>query len=239
MELLISALVGFVVIELYVWLPIASRWLLSFAVQRLPKEDRERCNEEWSAALEALPNTLAKLWHALSFIIAANTIKADAVDDASRLAMTELVSAQAASTERMLAMRRKLDGLPSAHQELRSSLGEQKILTLDSACLALDGAWSRAKQQFEVHAADNNRVTVTLEKASASFERLLESRRKPLQFWRRIADTRHAARDLMEARAALDHLMTNKDLDNALEAYSAAVEELGLALGIDRNQAGA
>jgi hypothetical protein len=49
MELIASILVAVIVVELYVWLPKISEWLLEFAVRQLRAEDQERCLEEWKA----------------------------------------------------------------------------------------------------------------------------------------------------------------------------------------------
>jgi len=77
MELLISVIVGILIVEAYVWLPKISEWLIERAVQRLRSEDQVRCREEWKAGLDALPNTVIKLVHALSYRGAARRINAD------------------------------------------------------------------------------------------------------------------------------------------------------------------
>ena len=61
MELVISVVVG----------------IIERAVQRLRSEDQDRCREEWKAGLDALPNTVIKLVHALSYLGAARRINAD------------------------------------------------------------------------------------------------------------------------------------------------------------------
>jgi hypothetical protein len=66
MELVISIVIGFVIVEIYAWLPHVSNWFINRAVQRLRKEDQDRCREEWTANLATLPNTLATLVHAIS-----------------------------------------------------------------------------------------------------------------------------------------------------------------------------
>jgi len=60
--------------EVYAWLPHISEWLLERAVQKLRKEDQDRCREEWSAAIAHLPNTFVRLAHAISFLPAAQRI---------------------------------------------------------------------------------------------------------------------------------------------------------------------
>jgi hypothetical protein len=77
MELLISIVVAAGAIEVYAWLPIICQRLVEFAVSGLPTEDQERCREEWTANLEALPNSALRISHALSFILAARRIAAD------------------------------------------------------------------------------------------------------------------------------------------------------------------
>jgi hypothetical protein len=61
MELLISILVGLGIMEAYAWLPATCQWLLESAVSHLPTENQERCREEWTESLEALPNTAMRL----------------------------------------------------------------------------------------------------------------------------------------------------------------------------------
>ena len=77
MELVISVVVGILIFEAYVWLPKISEALIERAVQRLRSEDQDRCREEWKAGLDALPNTVIKLVHALSYLGAANRINED------------------------------------------------------------------------------------------------------------------------------------------------------------------
>jgi hypothetical protein len=77
MELVISVVVGILIVEAYAWLPKISAWLIDRAAQRLRSEDQDRCREEWKAGLDALPNTIIKFVHALSFLGAANRINAD------------------------------------------------------------------------------------------------------------------------------------------------------------------
>jgi hypothetical protein len=77
MELVISVVIVILVVEAYAWLPKISEWLIERAVQRLRSEDQDRCREEWKAGLDALPNTVIQLVHALSYLGAANRINAD------------------------------------------------------------------------------------------------------------------------------------------------------------------
>jgi hypothetical protein len=77
MELVISIVIGILIVEAYAWLPKISEWLIERAVQRLRSEDQDRCREEWKAGLDALPNTVIKLVHALSYLGAAKRINAD------------------------------------------------------------------------------------------------------------------------------------------------------------------
>jgi hypothetical protein len=77
MELLISIVIGILIVEAYAWLPRLSHLLIDLAVQRLRKEDQDRCREEWSADLAALPNTVVRLVHAVSCLAAAHKINLD------------------------------------------------------------------------------------------------------------------------------------------------------------------
>jgi hypothetical protein len=77
MELVISVVLAILVVEAYAWLPKISEWLTERAVLRLRSEDQDRCREEWKAGLDALPNTVIRLVHALSYLGAAQKINAD------------------------------------------------------------------------------------------------------------------------------------------------------------------
>jgi hypothetical protein len=77
MELLISGLVSIIIMEAYAWLPRLSHRLLDRAVRRLRKRDRDRCRQEWIAGPEALPNTFAKVFHAIRFVQEARRIGDD------------------------------------------------------------------------------------------------------------------------------------------------------------------
>jgi HPt (histidine-containing phosphotransfer) domain-containing protein len=68
MGILISLIIGILLIESYAWLPELSKWILERAVLGVREEIRERCREEWNEGLDALPNTMLKLVHALSYI---------------------------------------------------------------------------------------------------------------------------------------------------------------------------
>jgi hypothetical protein len=63
--------------EAYAWLPKLSNWLLERFLCQVHPEDQERCWEEWNAQLDALPNSVAKIVHALSYCGAAKRINAD------------------------------------------------------------------------------------------------------------------------------------------------------------------
>jgi hypothetical protein len=77
MELVISIVIGILIVEAYAWMPKISGLLIEREVQRLRREDQNRCREEWRAGLDALPNSVAKLIHALSYLGAANRINGD------------------------------------------------------------------------------------------------------------------------------------------------------------------
>lgn len=79
MELIVSVLAGFLIVEVYSWLPCLSKWLLERAVRRVRAEDRDRCREEWNADLDALPNTMVRIFYAFRYfsIGAADMINAN------------------------------------------------------------------------------------------------------------------------------------------------------------------
>lgn len=77
MELVITIAIGVFLMEAYAWLPKISKWLVERAVCRVCAEDQERRREEWNADLDALPNSLAKLVHAVSNCGAAHRINTD------------------------------------------------------------------------------------------------------------------------------------------------------------------
>jgi hypothetical protein len=77
MELVISLLIGAALMEAYAWLPQFSDFLCERAVRGVHLSDRDRCREEWKAALNALPNTIIKPIHAVSYFGAAREVNAD------------------------------------------------------------------------------------------------------------------------------------------------------------------
>ena len=74
MEILISILIGFAIMECYAWSNSFSKWLLERAARQIEDSDRERCREEWTADLEAMPNTIFKLIFAVQSF-RASTVK--------------------------------------------------------------------------------------------------------------------------------------------------------------------
>ena len=79
-EVAISLVLAVLLVEAYAWLPKISDWLVERAVSRLlAEEDQARCREEWKASLDALPNSVVKLRHALSFCFAPQKINANSM----------------------------------------------------------------------------------------------------------------------------------------------------------------
>ena len=81
MELVTALLLPILLVELYTWLPAISEWVLEFNVRRLCVENREQFREEWKANLDAFPNTIVKLIHALSYTVAVSRINKELFDD--------------------------------------------------------------------------------------------------------------------------------------------------------------
>jgi hypothetical protein len=104
MDIVISILVGFLMIEVYAWLSLFSKWILERAVRRVVPEEQARCREEWNADLDAMPNTMVKLLYALCnfSVSAAESINADFFEanctDIDR-ALAELMSRHRAYVE--------------------------------------------------------------------------------------------------------------------------------------------
>jgi hypothetical protein len=80
MELVISVVIGILIVEAYAWLPKLSEKIIEWVVQGLRSEDQDRGREEMTADLNALPNTVVKLIHALSYLGAAQKMNADFFD---------------------------------------------------------------------------------------------------------------------------------------------------------------
>jgi hypothetical protein len=81
MELVTALLLPILLAELYTWLPAISEWVLEFNVRRLCVENREQFRAEWKANLDAFPNTIVKLIHALSYTVAALRINKELFDN--------------------------------------------------------------------------------------------------------------------------------------------------------------
>ena len=55
--------------------PLASRWLISRAVNRLPERHRERFSEEWSSHVEATPGTISTIFACAGFVVASRRME--------------------------------------------------------------------------------------------------------------------------------------------------------------------
>ncbi|MGD0628424.1 MAG: hypothetical protein ABR987_03685 [Terracidiphilus sp.] len=66
--------------EAKVWFPFFSQRLLSFAVERLPSDQRERCREEWAADLLSYPSELTRFCRALGMCWAALQMESTPVE---------------------------------------------------------------------------------------------------------------------------------------------------------------
>ena len=65
MEILISIFVGAVLIEAYAWLDPLAKWLVRRAARQLPEENRDAFTEQFTADVDAMPNSVFKLAFAL------------------------------------------------------------------------------------------------------------------------------------------------------------------------------
>ena len=225
----ISALTGLLVVELYVWLPKVSEKLLRIAIKRLPEPDKERCLEEWSAALAALPNTVVRLWHAASFIVAARTIRADAI--ASGELMAEVLSNHSVGADVFANLRNTFDKLTEDHLEMISHLPPKHQRTVRQ----LERALLTAKRQAQKASDSHDRAGVYLRSAAAKYFRFLELREgmrkdeKPT--WMQAKALLSAAIggivELVKAwRVQCATLRANENCHHALKTYSDAVKTL-------------
>lgn len=135
MELVISVVIGILIVEAYAWLPKISEWLLEWAVQGLRSEDQDRCREEWRSGLDALPNTVIKLVHALSFLGAAHRINADYFE--SKLGeintlIEECGHKYSGAVASMHAAKEKLGRTQTLRQELGLPLSDLKARVIEA-----------------------------------------------------------------------------------------------------------
>jgi hypothetical protein len=60
--------------DLYDRCPSIARWIVSYAVLRLPESDRARYHEEWCAHIDECSSNLGMVWHALGCPFAAGKL---------------------------------------------------------------------------------------------------------------------------------------------------------------------
>jgi hypothetical protein len=73
---IISLVTAFLYDEITGWMPGLAKFLVRRSACRLHGKDRSRYHEEWAAHLDQLPTKGAKLWMALSVMIAAERMRA-------------------------------------------------------------------------------------------------------------------------------------------------------------------
>jgi hypothetical protein len=156
MELVISVVIGILVVEAYAWLPKISEWLIERAVQRLRSEDQDRCREEWKAGLDALPNTVIRLVHALSYLGAANRINADFFEN-------KLTEINALTEECVYKHSREVAIFGAEERDGRLRLQESLGLYLQ-----ISGLKARMME------VPNEEVASSLQNAGTSFEKLTD-----------------------------------------------------------------
>ena len=174
--------VSLVLVEVYAWLPKASERLLHIAVRILPLEERERCREEWSAALSELPNTVVRLWHAASFLVAARRIRADAAvttpEVRLQLMFSKILDGQTALAKAYAELKSNLDEVYRAHCALVSACAPE-----NATVRKLDEAMLTARALVEGQGNTFDRASTLASSAS----------QKCGQFFQ-LRDRRHAAR---------------------------------------------
>jgi hypothetical protein len=79
MEILISALIGLALMELYAWLDPFAKWLVKQVAKKLPADLQADFVEQFTADLDALPHSVAKVF----FAIRDGTLSANSIYDAA------------------------------------------------------------------------------------------------------------------------------------------------------------
>lgn len=74
-SIFVSIATGILVVELYVWEPVVSRFLLKLAVRKAPPEEQDRLREEWQAHWDELPAGTGRLISAVGFVWSALMLK--------------------------------------------------------------------------------------------------------------------------------------------------------------------
>jgi hypothetical protein len=69
-DILIAFIASLLRAEFYAWMPRLSKWLIEREISRLVPELQDRYREEWKAFLFDMPNSVTKVVHALSFVVA-------------------------------------------------------------------------------------------------------------------------------------------------------------------------
>jgi hypothetical protein len=122
MEIVIAVIIaivtGIALMEGYAWLDSIANLLLERAVRHVLDCDRARCREEWSADLQAMPNSLYKIAYALANFrrSTAAKINADVVGNVLD-ALDDLV---VECSDREQRLHKKLRGIRSHHHLLRN-----------------------------------------------------------------------------------------------------------------------
>ncbi len=127
MEYVIAVLLALLVRELYAWVPNLSAWLLRRAAFRVCTEERERCLEEWRAALADFPNSLVALLHAMSIFCGSATYKINSDYYRSEIELFDSEFQSVMSAHRKLA--KQLKASIAGHQ-YRASKRSLKITTI-------------------------------------------------------------------------------------------------------------
>lgn len=122
MELIISIILGMMLMEAYGWIPKISNWLLDRAVRKIHADEQQRCREEWSADLNAIPDGMVKLWFAIRNFSSGNADRINA----------DFLDAQAHD------MNEVFEELVKSHHSLRESFGRLKLAHVEGATRRLN-----------------------------------------------------------------------------------------------------
>jgi hypothetical protein len=197
-------------------------WLLHRALRNLPEVERERCEEEWTAALDALPHTLARVYHAASFIAAARTIQAEALDEKFRSVVSGMVSGRSQVVEGFANLKVKLNNSPARHPRICRFFGEDG----EKQNAVLNEAWLHAKQHFDISTSDFERLTASLDEIVRDLERQLEFRQSPLRFLHSKVIERRTPKRLSAIIDALKRLDNDLGSGHGVTAYLDLIDRL-------------
>jgi hypothetical protein len=168
MEILISLFAGAALIEAYAWMDPLARWLVRRAAQQLPEENRAAFTEQFTADVDAMPNSMFKLAFALrNCTLAINDIHQEIVRDQFESVADEF--------ELFIDEMGRIDGILDQSRDLlrRSDTSQSNLSSMLGHCL------DRLQQHPQKHYAQNaierfRALSPPAEKQFSHYHELLE-----------------------------------------------------------------